>query len=103
MFWFLVTTPAFVVAVQSPSRVRLFATAWIPTRQASLSFTISWSLPKFMFIASVMPALPPCFFVFFFLIVPVSASSDYCNKYYRLGGLNNKHSLLTVLEAGHPR
>ena len=66
MFWFLVTTPAFVVAVQSPSRVRLFATAWIPTRQASLSFTISWSLPKFMFIASVMPALPPCFFVFFF-------------------------------------
>ena len=66
MFWFLVTTPAFVVAVQSPSRVRLFATAWIPTRQASLSFTISWSLPKFMFIALVMPALPPCFLFFFF-------------------------------------
>ena len=54
MFWFLVTTPAFVVAVHSPSRVRLFATAWTPTCQASLSFTISWSLPKFMFIESVM-------------------------------------------------
>ena len=54
MFWFLVPTPAFVVAVQLPSRVRLFATPWAPTRQASLSFTISWSLPKFMFIESVM-------------------------------------------------
>ena len=42
-------------------------------------------------------------FVCFFLIVPVSASSDYCNKYYRLGGLNNKHSFLTVLEAGNTR
>ena len=43
-----------------------------------------------------------CFFVFS-LTVPVSASSDYCNKHYRLGGLNNKHSFLTVLEAGNPR
>ena len=42
--------------VQSPSRVRLFATPWIAARQASLSFTISWSLSKFMSIASVMPS-----------------------------------------------
>ena len=32
------------VAVQSLSRVRLFATAWTAARQASLSFTISRSL-----------------------------------------------------------
>ena len=43
-----------VVAVQPPSCVWLFATPWTAARQASLSFTISWSLPKFMSIASVM-------------------------------------------------
>ena len=34
--------------------VQLFATPWAATQQASLSLTISQSLPKFMFIASVM-------------------------------------------------
>ena len=43
----------FVVVVQQPSRVQLFTTA---ARQASLSLTISQSLPKFMFIALVMPS-----------------------------------------------
>ena len=33
-------------SVQSLSRVRLFATPWTAARQASLSFTISWSLLK---------------------------------------------------------
>ena len=49
-----------VVAVQSLSRVRLFATPW--TRQASLSFTISQSLPKLISIELVMPSnyLPLC-------------------------------------------
>ena len=37
-----------VVVVQSPSRVQLFVTPWTAARQASLSLTISWSLPKFM-------------------------------------------------------
>ena len=37
-----------VVSVQSPSRVRLFATLWTAARQASLSLAISQSLPKFM-------------------------------------------------------
>ena len=32
------------------------ATPWTATRQAPLSFTISWSLPKFISIASVMPS-----------------------------------------------
>ena len=45
-----------VVVVQLPSRVRLFLTPWTATCQASLSPTISRSLPKFMFIASVMPS-----------------------------------------------
>ena len=42
-------------SVQSPSRVRLFATPWIEPRQA-LSIINSWSLPKFMSIESVMPS-----------------------------------------------
>ena len=41
-------------AVQSPSRVRLFATPWTAARQASLSFAISWNLLKFMSSESVM-------------------------------------------------
>ena len=41
--------------VQSPSHVHLFATPWNAACQASLSFTISQSLPKFMYIALVMP------------------------------------------------
>ena len=42
--------------IQSLSRVRLFATPWIATRQASLSITNSWSLPKPMCIELVMPS-----------------------------------------------
>ena len=41
-------------SVQSFSRVRLFATPWTATRQASLSTTNSWSIPKLMSIESVM-------------------------------------------------
>ena len=43
-------------SVQSLSRIRLFATPWTAARQASLSITNSQSLPKFMFIESVMPS-----------------------------------------------
>ena len=35
-------------SVQLLSHVRLFATPWNAARQASLSITYSWSLPKFM-------------------------------------------------------
>ena len=45
-----------VGVVQSPSQVLLFATPRTGAHQASLSLTISWSLPKFMSTASVMPA-----------------------------------------------
>ena len=52
-----------VVVVQSLSSVEFsrsvmsdFATPWISARQASLSITNSWSLPKPMSIESVMPS-----------------------------------------------
>ena len=43
-----------ISSVQSLSRVWLFATPWTATRQASLSFTVSWSLFKLMSIELVM-------------------------------------------------
>ena len=51
---FLIWT--FVVAVQLLSCVRLFVTPWTAAWQASLSITISGSLPKLMSIKSVMPS-----------------------------------------------
>ena len=42
------------IVVQFPSHVWLFVTPWNAACQASLSLTIFWSLPKLMFIASVM-------------------------------------------------
>ena len=44
-----------LVVVQLPCHVWLFATPWTAVHQASLFFTISRSLPKFMFTESVMP------------------------------------------------
>ena len=44
------------LAVQLLCHVRLFVTRWITVRQASLSFTISWSLLKLVSIESVMPS-----------------------------------------------
>ena len=48
------------------SRVWLFATPWTVAHQASLSFTISWSLLKLMSTESVLPSIlsspsPPAF------------------------------------------
>ena len=40
----------------TPSRVRLFTTPGTAAHQASLSFTLSWSLLKFMSVESVMPS-----------------------------------------------
>ena len=44
----------FLFVVQSLSHVRLFVIPWTATSQASLSFTASWSLLKFMSMESVM-------------------------------------------------
>ena len=45
-----------VVVVQSLSHVQLFITPWAAAHQGSLSFTISQSLLKLMYIKSVMPS-----------------------------------------------
>ena len=42
--------------VKSLSHVRLLATPWTAAHQASLSFTVSWSLLKLMSSESVMPS-----------------------------------------------
>jgi len=44
------------IIVQLLSQVWLFATPWTVALQAPLFLTISWSLPKFMSMASVMPS-----------------------------------------------
>ena len=43
-----------IVVVQSPIHIWLFATPWTVACQSPLSFTIPWSLLRFMFIESVM-------------------------------------------------
>ena len=49
--------PIFVFAVaQLLGHVRLFATPYTAAHQASLAFTVSWSLLKLMSIESVMPS-----------------------------------------------
>ena len=45
-----------MVSVLSISHVRFFDIPWTAAHQASLSFTISWSLLKLMSIESVMPS-----------------------------------------------
>ena len=47
---------ALLLVFQSPSHFRFSATPWTTALQASLFLTISQSLPKFVFIALVMPS-----------------------------------------------
>ena len=54
--WVLIALVTWVVFAQSLSCVRLFATPWATARQASLSFTIYWSLLKLISIESTMPS-----------------------------------------------
>ena len=54
--FYLILIPKLVSVVQLLSHVRLFTTPWTAARQASLSFTISHSLLKFMSIELVMPS-----------------------------------------------
>ena len=51
-----VTRLAVAAVVQSSSHVHLFVTSWSAAPQAHLSLTISWTLPRFMSIESVMPS-----------------------------------------------
>ena len=43
-----------MVVVQLPSHIQLFVTPWTTAYQASLSFSVSWSLLKFTSIESEM-------------------------------------------------
>ena len=52
----LVAAPWHNLVVQLLSRVQLFVTPWTAACQASLSFTISWSLFKLMSIELVIPS-----------------------------------------------
>ena len=80
-------------SIQSLSRVQLFETPWIAAHQASLSTTNSWSLPKVMFIESVMPSnhlilcrplLPPSVFRSIRVFSSESAFHIRCPKYWSL-------------------
>ena len=62
------------VVGQPLSRVRLFATPWTAARQASLSFTISWSLLKLISIESVMSSNPLVLCRPFFLLSSIFPS-----------------------------
>ena len=45
-----------LIVVQLPSGVQVFAIPWTAAHQASLSFSVSWSLLKLVSIDSVMPS-----------------------------------------------
>ena len=47
---------AVIAVVQLLCHVQLFVTPWAAAHQASLSFTVSWSLLKLMSIKSMMPS-----------------------------------------------
>ena len=53
--WYIHTMEWSIQSVQLLSRIRVFETPWTAARQASLSITSSWSLPKLMSIQSLMP------------------------------------------------
>ena len=70
---------------------RPFMTPWTSAHQASLSFTISWSLPKLMSIESVMPSnyliccpllLPPSTFPSIRVFSSESTVLHRCPKYW---------------------
>ena len=70
-----------VVVVKSPSHVWLFLTPWTAAHQASLSLTVSQSLPKFMSISLVMPPIHLIFWCPLLLLPSIFPSiRDFSNK-----------------------
>ena len=63
------------VVDQSQSHVHLFATPWTAACQASLSFSISLSLLRFMSIESVMPSSHLIFYLPLFLLLSIFPST----------------------------
>ena len=80
---FSFTEYALVVAVQSLSHIWLFVTPRTAARRDSLSFTISWNLPKFMSIELVMLSnhLILCCFSFCLPSFPASRSFSMRRKW----------------------
>ena len=78
-----------VVVVQSPSHVRLFVTPGTAASQASLSLTIFQSLPKFRFIASVIPSsCLICWCPLFLLPSMFPSIKDFSNELAVIDGQN---------------
>ena len=86
----LITIKSFVVTVviQSLSHVQPFATPQTVARQASLPFTISWSLLKFMSIESVMqPTISSSFVPFSSCLQSFPESGSFqMNQFFASGG-----------------
>ena len=59
-----------VVVVQLPSHVQLFVSPWTAALQSSLSFTVSRSLLKLMFLDLVMPSNHLILYMFLDLVMP---------------------------------
>ena len=90
--------PDSLVVVQLSSHVWLFATPWTAACQAFLSLTISWSLPKFMSISSVMASsllIPWCPLLFLPAIFP--NIRDFSNESTVWSGDQNTGTLASVL------
>ena len=87
-----------VVVAQSLSCVQLFATPWTAARQASLSLTMSRSLPKFTSIESVMPShhLVLCLCIFYLFIYQLM---DIWGCFHFLTILNNAALNITCVPA----
>ena len=82
--------------VHSPSHDWLYTTPWTAAHQASLSFTISQSLPQFMSIASVMPSSHLILTLLSFCFLPFPASGffkwvDCLNQVTKVLELQLKH------------
>ena len=82
-------------SVQLLSRVRLFATPWIPARQASLSITNSWISLRLTSIESVIPSshLTLCHPLLLLLPIPPIISL--------FQWVNSSHEVAKVLEFQH--
>ena len=95
--------------VQSSSHVKLFVTPGTVAPQASLSITISQSLPKFMSIASVMPSSHLILWHPLLLLPSIVPSSrDFSNestirirwpRYWSLGFSKTNSNVIYVLTA----
>ena len=91
-----------IIVVQSLSHVLLFATPWTAARQVSLSFTISWSLFRFMSTESVM--LPNHLILHLPVYTPIENKwiKVFPNRINRVSNLPKNCQELTVSSSAFP-